>query len=231
MQPEPDGELPDTFSISKERDEGNMGTDTNEEQEQLPFQVPPAPTQAAPVVDMRGRKVPTAAEIEAEIKAMRQSAPQADQQASKPAEENPFSIVAVLGEHTYTIPKLTAKRAKVWRNEMRGPLDEILTIMNGAASFQIDNVADLMAVFQSFKEIVLSAPDTIVDLVFQYSPMLAGIREIVEDEAYDEQFIELFVRMVKSVFPLGQLTSSLGLSKLPIASSLPSPNGASKKTT
>jgi hypothetical protein len=172
-------------------------------------QASPPPTEVPQdLVPPKGRKVPTYEEIQKEI--AQSSPPKAEAQVEV---ENAFTISLTLGKTNYQISKLVSKRAREWRGKMRAPLDEILAIMGGMQEFEINSVQDLVILAREIQGTILSAPDTIIDLVFSYSPQLAAQRNQIEEETYDEQFFEAFIKLVKVAFPLDQLMRYLGPSK------------------
>ena len=115
------------------------------------------------------------------------------------------TIDVVLGGKTYTIRELPVRKNAAWRAKLREPFGELATLIQDAASKELNDGAGLATVIQTAMGLVLGSVELITDLVFAYAPDLAAQRESIEDDLYESEIQEAFAGVLGLAFPFAQL--------------------------
>ena len=140
-----------------------------------------------------------------------------------------------LGGVEYVIEELPARKNAGWRKGLEAKLAPILGIIEQAgAGLELRTNEDLMKVAGQVGQLLVTAPDLLIDLLFAYSTELAANRDDILDAAYDSELITGFTAVLGMAYPFGSLASlarlASGSMKPPSTTtsmSLPSPNGVS----
>lgn len=141
-----------------------------------------------------------------------------------------------LGGQSYTIEELPARRNAAWRKQLEGKLAPILGIIEQAgAGLELRTNEDLMKVASQVGQLLVTAPDLLIELLFAYSAELAGQQDTILDTAYDSELITAFTAALGMAYPfenLARLATSLASGSMKAASpptslNSPSLNGAS----
>lgn len=111
-------------------------------------------------------------------------------------------LVVVLGGKNYKIKPLVIKDSRSWRKK----LAELLSSLPQYAKATTDKPDEFG---NALNAIMVSMPDTICDLFFEYAKDLD--RESIETEATDEEVANAFSQVVEVAFPLAQsMTKAMG---------------------
>lgn len=146
-----------------------------------------------------------------------------------------------LGGREYTLSTPPIRRSKEWRHKLARPFGDLAKAIELAGSVElsvadIPNIGDLV---KRFAGTLIGSVDTMLDLLFDYSPALAADREWIEENAYDEEALEAFTEALKLAYPLDTILAMVsGRTVNRTSPNSPSANGASgqkalarKKTT
>lgn len=135
-----------------------------------------------------------------------------------------------LGGQAYTIEELPARRNAAWRKQLEARLSPILGIIEQAgAGLELRTNEDLMKVAGQVGQLLVTAPDLLIELLFAYSSDLASQQETILDTAYDSELITAFTAVLGMAYPFGSLARLISLAngstKPPLpATSLNSPS-------
>ena len=140
----------------------------------------------------------------------------------------------VLGECTYEIAELPARKNAGWRKELEERLQPLLSIVEKAgAGRQVEITAELTANIRQAVQLVVTAPDVATEFLFAYSPELAAHRERIMETVYDSELMPAFMTVLGLAYPLGSLAKLVSLASgsmptpsAPTSMSSPSLNGA-----
>ena len=141
-----------------------------------------------------------------------------------------------LGGRDYVIVAPPIRASKKWRESLARPFGSLTAALETASTVELDmgQLMDIAGLVRQFSGVLIGSIDTMLDLLFEYSPVLAQDREWIEENAYDDEALEAFTAALRLAYPLGQLMSILGgPSPSRTSSNSPSQNGATgaKKTT
>jgi hypothetical protein len=155
----------------------------------------------------------------------------------------PQSITVTIADRTYTISQLPMKSNAAWRKRVQeshllGIFSNLDDVIQDAIRFfdarsegrMADlNVNEFMGTLMAIPSIVrklTGSMDEIIELVFAYSPELRKERPYIEEHAYDDEIMGVFVRIVPLAFPYtGLLGLVRGGSQKATSTNLPSANG------
>lgn len=111
-------------------------------------------------------------------------------------------ISVVLGGETYEVRPLRIAESKEWRKGVASLLGELPKHIKA----NTDNPDEFASAMNS---ILVSMPDSIIDLFFSYAKDLP--REKIEQAATDKEVAAAFGEVMKVAFPLlGELTRAIG---------------------
>lgn len=142
--------------------------------------------------------------------------------------------IVQLGGLSYEIVELNARKNAGWRKELERRLAPLLGIVEQAgAGMELRTNEDLMKVVGQVAQLLVTAPDLLIELLFAYAPDLAANQEVIMANAYDSELIPAFTTVLGMAYPFGSLASLVRLASgsmqpqsVPISSNLQSPNGA-----
>lgn len=135
-------------------------------------------------------------------------------------------IIVKFGGRDFTVSALPIGPSKKWRDEVAGPFQELAVILKAANTVELNKLGDLSDVIQALSGTLLGAVDTMLDLLFSYSPALGKERAWIEENAYDEEALAAFAEVLKLAFPFGVLLEVvLGPTVSKTSSNSPSQNG------
>lgn len=121
----------------------------------------------------------------------------------------PRTTTVTLAGKDYEIQALPIKQSKAWRDRLAGPFAELSTMLEGAGEIQLTSGKDLGALVQTVSGTLIGSIDTLLNLLFDYSPALRADRERIENEAYDDEALHAFSEVLKLAYPFGELMSLL----------------------
>lgn len=120
------------------------------------------------------------------------------------------SATVTLGGVEYTINELPARKNSQWRQGFEERLGPILNLVEQAgAGAAISTSDDLMRIAHQVGRVLVKAPDTLIDLIFDYAPNLDAARELILDAAYDSELIGAFQAILGLAYPFGGLARQM----------------------
>lgn len=140
-----------------------------------------------------------------------------------------------LGGQSYVIEELPARRNADWRRLLERRLAPILGIIEQAgAGLELRTKEDVLKVVGQVSQLLVTAPDLLIELLFAYTPDLATQQDVILDSAYDSELVAAFTSVLGLAYPFGSLaklatslaSGSMNPPSAPTSMSLPSPNGA-----
>lgn len=141
--------------------------------------------------------------------------------------------IVTLGGLPYEIQELPARKNAGWRKELQRRLAPLLEIVEQAGKgVELRNNEDLMAIVGQASQLLVAAPDLLIEMLFLYSPALANDQEAIMGNAYDSELLSSFTAVLGMAYPFESLASLARLASGSIPNtatltsmSLPSPNG------
>lgn len=140
-----------------------------------------------------------------------------------------------LGGQSYVIEELPARKNAEWRRLLETRLAPILGIIEQAgAGLELRTNEDVLKVVGQVGQLLVTAPDLLVEMLFAYTPALAADQAVILDNAYDSELVAAFTTVLGLAYPFGSLaklisglaSGSMTPPSAPTSMSLPSPNGA-----
>jgi hypothetical protein len=116
----------------------------------------------------------------------------------------PTALVDIGGKK-YTIEALPMRPAKEWRAKLGGPFQQLASLLTSADTLELTNTRDMASIVDMFRGVLLGSIDLVLDLLFEYAPVLRADRERIEESGYDVEALEAFTEVLKLAYPLGQL--------------------------
>jgi hypothetical protein len=111
-----------------------------------------------------------------------------------------------LGGKHYEINELPRRANAQWRQQFQVLIASVTNLVE-ASQVDITNTTDLVAVVGQVRDVLMQAPDQLIELLFAYSPALAADRERIEAEVYESEILSVFVEVLKLAFPFGEILS------------------------
>lgn len=114
-----------------------------------------------------------------------------------------------LGDRSYLIKMLPSGKSAQWREIVEPIITPLLDGMNALPNTEINTPRDLLPILMSFKPILLKSISQVIDAVRQYSPEINDDWDnYLSTDAYDPQWIDVFVTMLRFAFPLEHLRTT-----------------------
>lgn len=137
-------------------------------------------------------------------------------------------IITLAGKD-YEVVQRPMRENKVWRDNLTGPVDKMVSLLMSWQDIEINTGADIVGLVVIVKDVLLGGMDLLLDALFDYSPALAADRERIESEAYDDEAIEALGGVIGLAFPFERLVTVWlpGRSVTPTSTNSVSQNGTS----
>ena len=162
----------------------------------------------------------------------------------------PKTVNVTLAGRQYPIVEKPIVVAAVWREKLRKSkamaifesldvamaqlvaVGDSITDENGNltswANVDVSQVVGVAKILPVVVNGLASSIDEIEDMIFAYSPELAADREWIEQNAYDDEAVAVFVEVLRMAFPISAAWALVsGPRAAQTARNLPSKNGAS----
>lgn len=153
------------------------------------------------------------------------------------------TITVSLAGREYSVQQLPMKANRAWREKFNVPLKKLTDALQDAVRLSGKKFADddrlLQAVghllathLEEVTRILTGTIDLMGEAVYEYAPEIAADRERIEEEAFDDELIAAFMKVVQLAFPFGPLMNlvpSLGQMAAMTSPNSPSRSGASRK--
>ena len=141
------------------------------------------------------------------------------------------TVEVTLGERKFTVRPLPSGRAREWRIKLMEPLEGLVGLLGNIKNIEFEKPADLLMLIPIVKDALIGSVDLVVDSVLAYSPEIQEAWDdgTLKEEAYDEQFIDALVEVLKLAYPLAKVMKILptGRSAPTTSQKLPAANGDS----
>lgn len=111
-----------------------------------------------------------------------------------------------LGGKEYQINELPRRANAQWRQQFQVLVASVTNLVE-ASQVDITNTADLVGVVGQVRDVLMQAPDQLIELLFAYSPTLAADRERIEADVYESEILGVFIEVLKLAFPFGEILS------------------------
>lgn len=111
-----------------------------------------------------------------------------------------------LGGKEYQINELPRRANAQWRQQFQVLVASVTNLVE-ASQVDITNTADLVGVVGQVRDVLMQAPDQLIELLFAYSPALAADRERIEADVYESEILGVFIEVLKLAFPFGEILS------------------------
>ena len=119
------------------------------------------------------------------------------------------TITATLGEKSYEVKALPIRPARAWRKKFAEPFNMIVGALEALPNVEITKPEDLALLVRSLSEVLLGSVDTLVDMLFDYSPALSADKDYILDHASDDEAVSAFVGVLKLAYPLVELVGAI----------------------
>lgn len=125
------------------------------------------------------------------------------------------TVKITFGQKTYTVEELPTKRNAAWRGRLEEELKPVSQVLEGGrelatSDMNAQNLGVVSGLAQQIMAVALKSMDTIVELVFAYSPALAQDRQAIEETAFDSEFTEAFLKILEVAYPFGGVVKAIG---------------------
>lgn len=155
------------------------------------------------------------------------------------------TITVSLAGREYSIEQLPIKANRAWREKFEAPVEKLASAFRDAVSLGsrdfpdgnglLQAVGDLLRTHMEIvAQVLINSIDMVGDAVCEYAPEIAADWGRIEEEAFDDELLAAFLKVVQLAYPFGQLVdlaTRLGQMGTTTSPNSPSPNGASGKTT
>jgi hypothetical protein len=118
------------------------------------------------------------------------------------------TITLSLAGRSYTVYELSIKKNSAWRRKFLAATEPVLGFMQ-VVGLEINSMADLEPILNQVKTVLLDAPDTLLGLLFDYSPTLAKDRKFIEEHLYESELFDAFRQLLSVAFPITALLAAL----------------------
>lgn len=116
------------------------------------------------------------------------------------------TVQITLGGKTYTVTELPLRKNAEWRQQLSWLVASVTDLV-GASQIDLHNTGDLIGVINQVRDVLMTAPEQVTELLFSYAPEVAADRARIEAEVYESELLSAFVEVLKLAFPFGQLLS------------------------
>ena len=140
------------------------------------------------------------------------------------------SVTVTLAGREYVVAELPFRANVEWRKRLTGMAEDLTTLLE-APGLEF-TPATIGAILRQVADLLLRAPDMLVEMLYAYSPEIAADAERIGSEAYESELLGAFIEVLKLGYPFGSQLQSLaglliGSAGAPMSPSLPDPSGAS----
>ena len=107
----------------------------------------------------------------------------------------------------YTIAELPLRRNAEWRQQVNEAFQGMVGLLGETQKVDLSDTANVFGLLQRAGDMVIHAPDTIVDLTLAYAP---DLRQALDGDVYESELMEAFAACLRLAFPFGRVTRLLG---------------------
>jgi len=137
------------------------------------------------------------------------------------------NVNVMLGGRQYEVEALSIKLSREWRKQFKKPFEDIVGALQGLGQIDLTDMQTVGQVLVVLKDVLLGSTDTVIAMLFAYSPALAADRELIEGSATDDEAFTAFIQVLRLAYPFGGILGLLqsGPVKMQTSKSSASPNG------
>ncbi len=125
----------------------------------------------------------------------------------------PQPVTVNIAGQDYEIEPLTIRGNRAWREKFSQPLQQLLGATRQmvdvfqSQQFELRDLPGLGVFVAVLGQVLLGAPDLVLDMLFAYSPALQADRERIEASAYDDEAMQAFLRILRLAYPFDGLVN------------------------
>jgi len=119
------------------------------------------------------------------------------------------TVDVTLGGRKYTITELPSRQNAEWRQQLAEPFGELASLLESAMDLELSG-PNVARIIRSVSSVFIESADTLVELLFSYSPELEKDRAYIQDHAYDSEIMTAFLEVLKLAYPFGSLVERIG---------------------
>jgi len=128
-----------------------------------------------------------------------------------------------LGGREYNLARLPLRQASAMRRKINEQLEPIAKLAESAPDIEIRDVKKVSELIDSLRVILVNSIDVLFELLCEYSEDIKKDKDLLLDNAYDDEVIQAAIVMIQQLFPFGNLLSKLsGLAENMTSTSSPS---------
>lgn len=120
-----------------------------------------------------------------------------------------------LGGKAFEIRALPMGASRKWRKKYAEPLQAVIGVLRNAGDLQLTttdeageekmNAGAILGLVQQVGSLLINSMDWIWDAVLEYSPALANEEAFIEENAYNDEALEVLWEILKLEYPFGIL--------------------------
>lgn len=119
------------------------------------------------------------------------------------------TVKVTLGGREYTINQLPMRAEAEWRKALQAQLEPLLALVRGYESISFSTPGDVAAFVEGLAPLLLNAPDTMLALLYQYSPDLALRADEIEAACYGDEVVEALKGVLSLAYPFASELAAL----------------------
>jgi hypothetical protein len=117
------------------------------------------------------------------------------------------TIEITLAERDYTIQELPSRKNAKWRESLRAEFGVLFDTLSRAPQMQIDDTEQITTLVKIILDKVGGSVDLLRERLFDYAPQLKKDQEYLEENGYDSEFVDAFIKVLKLAYPFGGLVN------------------------
>jgi hypothetical protein len=106
-----------------------------------------------------------------------------------------------LGEKEYTLTELPLRKARAFREGIKAQFGALVGLLESAPDTDITNTAQMAGLLRVLSDTLLGSVDTLLDLLYQFSPTVAADKESIEENAVGSEVVDAFIAAMGLSFP------------------------------
>jgi len=115
------------------------------------------------------------------------------------------TVTVMLGRKSYEVQALSIRAAREWREQFQQPFQAMATALNGIENIALTNGRSISELLNVLQATLLRSPDTILSMLYAYSPVILADKERIESEAFDDEVITAMIEVLKLAYPFGSI--------------------------
>ena len=127
-------------------------------------------------------------------------------------------LTVTLGGRRYEIARKHIKEAAAWREKFKNEFGLMIGVFEIAQTYTAKNesigqsmekmgLGEAAGIAKNFTSLFLNSMDTVLAMVYSYAPSLEADKDYIESNAYDEDIVDIFIKILLMAYPAGKLTA------------------------